>query len=49
MAESRGQYTVEAQKQSVENVYGAIFENRASELKITLEKLEDTLKETINA
>ena len=49
MEESRGQYTVEAQKQSVENVYGAIFENRASELKITLEKLEDTLKETINA
>jgi hypothetical protein len=49
MAESRGQYTVEAQKQSIENVYGAIFENRASELKITLEKLEDTLKETINA
>ena len=49
MAESRGQYTVEAQKQAINNVYGAIFENRASELKITLEKLEDTLKETINA
>ena len=49
MAESRGQYTVEAQKQSVEKVYGSMFENRASELKITLERLEDTLKETINA
>jgi len=49
MEESKGQYTVEAQKQSVENVYGAIFENRASELKITLERLEDSLKETINA
>lgn len=48
MEESRGQYTVEAQKQSVENVYGAIFENRASELKITLERLEDSIKETIN-
>jgi hypothetical protein len=49
MEESKGQYTVEAQKQSVENVYGAIFENRTSELKITLERLEDSLKETINA
>ena len=49
MAESKGQYTVEAQKQAINNVYGAIFENRTSELKITLEKLEDTLKETINA
>lgn len=49
MAESRGQYTVESQKQAVDKVYGAIFENRTSELKITLEKLEDTLKETINA
>jgi glycosyltransferase involved in cell wall biosynthesis len=49
MAESRGQYTVDAQKKAVSDVYGAIFENRSSELKITLERLEDTLKETENA
>lgn len=49
MAETRGQYSVENQKQTLEDVYSAIFENRASELKITLEKLEDTLKETTNS
>ena len=49
MEESKGQYTVESQKQAVEKVYGAMFENRTSELKITLERLEDALKETINA
>jgi glycosyltransferase involved in cell wall biosynthesis len=49
MTESKGQYTVENQKNSINEVYGAIFENRASELKITLEKLEDTLKEKENA
>jgi hypothetical protein len=49
MAESRGQYTTENQKQSISEVYGAIIENRTSELKITLEKFEDTLKETTNA
>jgi hypothetical protein len=49
MAESRGQYTVDAQRQAVSDVYGAIFENRGSELKITLERLEDALKETANA
>jgi hypothetical protein len=49
MAESKGQYTVENQKQSIIDVYGALVENRSSELKITLEKLEDSLKETQNA
>jgi hypothetical protein len=49
MAETRGQYSVENQKQILEDVYSAIFENRTSELKITLEKLEDALKETTNS
>ena len=49
MADSRGQYTTENQKQSISDVYGAIIENRTSELKITLEKFEDSLKETTNA
>lgn len=49
MAETRGQYSVENQKQILEDVYSGIFENRTSELKITLEKLEDTLKETTNS
>lgn len=49
MAESRGLYTTENQKLSISEVYGAIIENRTSELKITLEKFEDTLKETTNA
>jgi hypothetical protein len=49
MAESRGQYTTENQKQSISDVYGAIIENRTSELKITLERFEDSLKETTNA
>lgn len=49
MAETKGQYSVENQKQILEDVYSAIFENRTSELKITLEKLEDALKETTNS
>jgi hypothetical protein len=49
MNETKGQYSVENQKQILEDVYSAIFENRTSELKITLEKLEDTLKETTNS
>lgn len=49
MGETRGQYSVENQKQILEDVYSAIFENRTSELKITLEKLEDALKETTNS
>ena len=49
MEESKGLYTKENQKQSITEVYGAIFENRISELKITLEKFENTLKETTNA
>jgi glycosyltransferase involved in cell wall biosynthesis len=49
MNETKGRYSVENQKQILEDVYSAIFENRASELKITLEKLEDTLKETTNS
>lgn len=49
MAKSRGHYTPENQKQKITDVYGAIFENRISELKITLERFEDALKETTNA
>lgn len=49
MAESKGLYTLENQKQAITDVYGAIFENRTSELKITLERFEDALKETTNA
>jgi len=48
MAETRGQYSAENQKQIATNVYNAIIENRTSELKITLEKFEDSLKETTN-
>jgi len=49
MDESRGQYTTEKQKQSISDIYGSIVENRTSELKITLEKIETSLKENINA
>jgi glycosyltransferase involved in cell wall biosynthesis len=48
MSDSKGQYTLDMQKQAIIDVYGAIIENRSSELKITLEKLEDALKETTN-
>lgn len=46
---SQGLYTSEKQKTELETVYSTLFENRTNELKITLERIEESLKETINA
>jgi len=48
MAETRGRYTTALQKEALTNVYENIITNRVSELKITLEKLENALNETAN-
>ena len=47
--ESKGLYTSENQISVATNVYSTLVENRLSELKITLEALEDAQKETTNA
>ena len=49
MNRSKGVYTPENQKVQMETVYGSLVETRATELKITLERLEESLEETINA
>jgi hypothetical protein len=48
METTKNQYTVEKQKLAVEKVYGDLVDIRTQELKITLEKLEDSLKEKEN-
>jgi hypothetical protein len=48
METTKNQYTVEKQKTAVESVYANLVEIRTQELKITLEKLEDSLKEKEN-
>ena len=47
--ESKGRYTSEKQVEAATKVYSALVENRQSELKITLEALEDAQKEKTNA
>jgi len=47
--ESKGMYTSEKQVEAATKVYSALVENRQSELKITLEALEDAQKEKTNA
>lgn len=42
--ESKGQYTSEKQIESATTVYGSILENRINEIRISLEKLEDSNK-----
>jgi len=49
MKESAGKYTEENQKTVLTSVYTNIQENRINELKITLERLEESLTETTNA
>jgi len=49
MKESTGKYTLENQKTVLSSVYTNIQENRINELKITLERLEESLIETTNA
>ena len=46
--ESKGQYTPEKQIEAATNVYSNLVENRLSELKITLESLENAQLETTN-
>jgi len=48
METTKNQYTLEKQKLAVEKVYGNLVDIRTQELKITLEKLEDSLKEKEN-
>jgi hypothetical protein len=47
--ESTGKYTEERQKTELSEVYGNMFKNRINEFKITLESLEQAIKETTNA
>jgi glycosyltransferase involved in cell wall biosynthesis len=47
--ESTGKYTEERQKNELSEVYGNMFNNRINEFKITLESLEQAIKETTNA
>ena len=49
MNRTKGIYTPENQKEVLTSVYSTLVENRTNELKITLEKLEDSQKELINA
>jgi hypothetical protein len=46
---SQGKYTPEKQKTTMESVYENLVYTRTNELKITLEKLEESLLETTNA
>jgi hypothetical protein len=47
--DSQGKYTPENQKTTMESVYENLVYTRTNELKITLEKLEESLLETTNA
>ncbi len=47
--DTQGKYTPEKQKTAMENVYENLVYTRTNELKITLEKLEESLQETTNA
>jgi glycosyltransferase involved in cell wall biosynthesis len=47
--ESKGLYTPENQVEVATSVYAKLLDNRISELKITLETLENAQKETTNA
>lgn len=47
--DSQGDYTPEKQKALLEKTYTNLFENRTNELKITLEKIEDSQKDLVNA
>lgn len=49
MAESKGLYTPEKQKEILGNIYAGIFENRKGELNNILSNLETQLSKTINA
>ena len=49
MAESKGLYTPEKQKEILANIYAGIFENRKGELNNILSNLETQLSKTINA
>jgi hypothetical protein len=46
---SQVKYTPEKQKTTMESVYENLVYTRTNELKITLEKLEESLLETTNA